>query len=62
MPDKPKRARLSDLQLVILSTAAARDDRSVLPWPKSIRADAKERDRSVEALVRRGLLTEAATA
>ncbi|MEQ1714013.1 MAG: DUF3489 domain-containing protein [Hyphomicrobium sp.] len=58
MLDKPKRARLSNLQLVILNTAANRADRSALPWPKSIKTDTKERDRSVQALVKRGLLVE----
>ena len=51
-------AKLNDLQLILLSTAAQRDDGSVLPAADSI-ADQEERIRKVlTALLRRGLIEE----
>jgi len=48
--------RLSDTQLVILSAAAARDDRNVLPLPGSLRGGAAAK--VISALLKRGLIAE----
>ena len=59
MPRKAKHKPLTDLQLVILSTAAGREDRSPLPWPKSLKSsEIATRDAAVTALIKRGLLKE----
>lgn len=49
-------SRLSDTQLVILSAALARDDRRVLPLPKSLRGGAAKK--VIDALIARGLVAE----
>ncbi|PPB79378.1 uncharacterized protein DUF3489 [Albidovulum inexpectatum] len=46
--------KLSDTQLVILSAAAQRDDRNVLPLPGSLRGGAAHK--VIDALLRRGLV------
>ncbi len=46
--------KLTDAQLVVLAEASRRDDGSILPLPKSIKADAT--DRMVNALMRKGLV------
>jgi len=46
--------KLTDAQLVVLAEASRRDDGSILPLPKSIKADAT--DRMVKALMRKGLV------
>ena len=51
--------KLSDTQLLILSAAAQRDDRSVLPLPGSLRGGAATK--VVGALLSRGLIDETAT-
>ncbi len=51
--------KLSDTQLVILSAAAQRDDRNVLPLPGSLRGGAAAK--VVGALLSRGLIAETAT-
>ncbi len=51
--------RLSDTQLVILSAAAQRDDRNVLPLPGSLRGGAAAK--VIGALMKRGLIAETAT-
>ena len=51
--------RLSDTQLVILSAAAQRDDRNVLPLPGSLRGGAAQK--VIGALMRRGLIVETVT-
>ncbi|QYX58001.1 DUF3489 domain-containing protein [Roseovarius sp. SCSIO 43702] len=51
--------KLSDTQLVILSAAAQRDDRNVLPLPGSLRGGAAAK--VVGALLKRGLIAETAT-
>ena len=48
--------RLSDTQLVILSAAAQRDDRNVLPLPGSLRGGAAQK--VIAALLKRGLIAE----
>ena len=48
--------RLSDTQLVILSAAAQRDDRNVLPLPGSLRGGAAQK--VIGALLKRGLIAE----
>ncbi len=50
---------LSDTQLLILSAAAQRDDRNVLPLPGSLRGGAATK--VVGALLSRGLIAETAT-
>ncbi|ANK79880.1 MAG: hypothetical protein TEF_03030 [Rhizobiales bacterium NRL2] len=51
--------KLSDTQLVILSAAAQRDDRNVLPLPGSLRGNAA--NKVVGALLSRGLIGERVT-
>ena len=51
--------KLSDTQLVILSAAAQRKDRNVLPLPGSLRGGAAAK--VVGALLKRGLIAEMAT-
>ena len=51
--------KLSDTQLLILSAAAQRDDRNVLPLPGSLRGGAAHK--VVGALLSRGLIAETAT-
>jgi len=51
--------RLSDTQAVILSAAAQREDRNVLPLPGSLRGGAARK--VIGALMKRGLIAETAT-
>lgn len=51
--------KLSDTQLVILSAAAQRDDRNVLPLPGSLRGGAAKK--VIGALMKRGLIAEKVT-
>jgi len=51
--------KLSDTQAVILSAAAQREDRNVLPLPGSLRGGAAAK--VVSALMKRGLIAETAT-
>jgi hypothetical protein len=51
--------KLSDTQLVILSAAAQREDRNVLPLPGSLRGGAAAK--VVGALLKRGLIAETVT-
>ena len=51
--------RLSDTQFVILSAAAQRDDRNVLPLPGSLRGGAAQK--VIGALMKRGLIAETVT-
>ncbi len=50
--------KLTDSQLVILSAAAQRDDRAVLPLPKSIKLNKGAAALVLKSLVRQGLATE----
>ena len=52
--------KLSDTQSVILSAAASRANRSLLPVPQSIRAKGKVLERSLGALLKRGFAKERA--
>lgn len=52
--------RPSDLQLVLLTTAAQRDDGSLLPPPDSIGGQAARIRKSIPPLIKNGLVTEAA--
>jgi hypothetical protein len=56
---RPRMTKLSDTQLVILSAAAQREDRNVLPLPGSLRGGAAAK--VVGALLKRGLIAETAT-
>jgi hypothetical protein len=49
-------SRLSDTQLIILSAACAREDRRVLPLPKSLRGGAAAK--VIDALIVKGLVEE----
>lgn len=53
-----RRPRLTDLQLVLLSAAAARSDLMLLPPPDSVRAKGKTLDRSLARLLDRALVEE----
>lgn len=51
-------SKLTDTQLVILSAAARRDDRAVLPVPRSIKAKGEALTNPLEGLIRNGLIEE----
>jgi len=53
-----KSPRLTDLQLILLSTAAQRDDGSLLPPPDSIGDRTPAVDKAIKSLLRRGLAAE----
>ncbi len=53
-----KSPRLTDLQLVLLSTASQRDDGSLLPPPDSIGERTPAVDKAIKSLLRRGLAAE----
>ncbi len=59
MTNKP---RLTDLQLVLLSSAAARPDGMLLPPPESIRARGKTLEKTLTKLLGLGLVEECAAA
>jgi DNA-binding MarR family transcriptional regulator len=50
--------KLTDTQLVILSAAAQRDDRTVLPLPKSLKIQGAAVTKTLESLLKKGLLEE----
>ncbi len=50
--------KLTDSQLVILSTAAERDGGAVLPLPKSLKTGKAAATRTVKSLMTRGLISE----
>ena len=52
--------KLSDTQAVLLATAAARSDLSVLPPPETLTLKGAALERTLSALIRRGLIGEAA--
>ena len=56
------RAKLTDLQLVLLSNAAAREDGMLLPPPKTVRARGKTLEKALAKLLRLGLVEETAAA
>jgi len=51
--------KLTDTQLVILSAAAQRDDRAVLPLPNSLKIKGAAVAKTLESLIKKGLLEEA---
>lgn len=53
-----KAIRLTDLQLVLLSNAAARDTGSLLPLPETCTQDASRISKAVAALLKRGFIEE----
>ncbi len=58
---KPKEAlmpKLADTQLVILSAATRRQDRAVLPLPKSLKIKGAAVTKTLEGLRKKGLLDE----
>jgi predicted ArsR family transcriptional regulator len=48
--------KLTDTQLVILSAAAHRDDQAVLPLPKSLKFKGTAANKTLESLIKKGLL------
>ena len=50
--------KLTDTQLVILSAAAGRDDRAVLPLPKSLKGNKGAAPTVLETLLKKGLVEE----
>jgi DNA-binding MarR family transcriptional regulator len=58
MTNKPK---LNDLQLILLSTAAQRDDGGVFPLAESIAKDEDRVRKAVQSLLKRGLVEEGPT-
>ena len=59
---QPTTVKLSDSQLVILSTAAQRDDGSLLPLPETLTAKGSALSRVIETLRKRKLVEEKPTA
>jgi hypothetical protein len=53
-----KTIRLNDLQLVMLSSAAARDNGSLIPFPQNCMQDRARIGKAVTALLRRALIEE----
>jgi Protein of unknown function (DUF3489) len=54
-------SKLTDTQLVILSTAAQRDDGTTLPLPKSLKLQGGAVSRVLKSLLKKGLLDEQPT-
>ena len=50
--------RLSDTQMILLLTASARGDRSILPVPESVSTGGRALDRTLASLLKRGLVAE----
>ncbi len=50
--------KFTDTQLIILSTASQREDRAVLPLPDDIRLAGGARTKSLQALIKRGVIEE----
>ena len=48
--------KLSETQAVLLSAAAARPDRSILPAPEALKMKGVALERTLEALLRQGLI------
>ena len=53
--------KLSDTQAAVLAAAAARSDLSVLPAPETLRLKGAALERTLKALLARGLIAEAPT-
>jgi hypothetical protein len=53
-----KQPKLSDLQLILLSTASQRDDGNLLPLPDSARPDKSRTDRAISVLLAGGFVEE----
>lgn len=53
--------KLNDLHLVLLSTAAARDTASLLPFPKSVSGEPARIAKAISELMRRSLVEEVPT-
>ncbi len=52
------KVRLNDMQLVLLATAAQRDDGSLMPLPESVGDQADRAKKAVEQLIKKGLAAE----
>jgi hypothetical protein len=53
-----KQPKLSDLQLVLLSTASQRADGNLLPFAESLKADDIRFPKAIQSLIKRGFVTE----
>jgi len=53
-----KQPKLSDLQLVLLSTASQRADCNLLPFAESLKADDNRLPKSIQSLIKHGFVTE----
>ena len=51
--------KLSDTQTVLLATAAARPDRSILPAPETLKVKGAALERTLAVLLRHGLIAQA---
>lgn len=54
--------RLNDMQLVLLASAAQREDGNLMPLPESIGDQAERAKKAVEQLIKKGLVEEAPNA
>jgi hypothetical protein len=54
----PKQPKLSDLQLILLSTASGRADGSIFPIPDSLKSDGPRLDKSLRGLLTKKLVEE----
>ncbi|MEQ8441305.1 MAG: DUF3489 domain-containing protein [Alphaproteobacteria bacterium] len=50
--------KLTDTQLIILSTASQRDDHAVLPLPDDVKLAGGARTKSLQTLIKRGVIEE----
>ena len=58
---RTKSKSINDTELLILGSAATRDERSVLPFPKSLKTKGDDLIRTIEQLIERCLIAEIAT-
>ena len=54
----PKQPKLTDLQLILLTTASDRADGNILPIPDSLKADDPRLDKSLRGLLGKKLVAE----
>lgn len=54
----PRTTKLSDMQLILLSTASQRDDGSLLPLPEAMKADDSRLAKAIHGLTTKGLAAE----
>ena len=54
----PKTPKLSDIQLLMLSTASQRDDGNLLPFAESVKTNDSRLTKAIQSLVAKGLVAE----